>query len=226
MLQRIIDHWKAGDIHADLLAVEVCRLFLRQFNAVGSFLRLLMAFGSILLRSGSRHGFDDLGQGIQPFFLGLEPFQQARIRHRRRRLAVFLGLEAPVSIDLHEPAAEPVRHTQERFGPILRIQSAVDGVVASFTKSIQDIIDILREKAGALRDLDALGVRCLLGRGDLLIGQQLKNDPFSELAKLIDAGVGIGKEVCFRCLTQLRQVRPIGFQELKVRLHDRMPLYL
>ena len=69
-----------------------------------------------------------------------------------------------------------MRHAQERFGPILRIQSAVDGVVASFAKSIQDIIDILREKACALRDLDALGVRRLLSRCNFLIGQQLKND--------------------------------------------------
>ena len=147
LLQREVDHRQNGNLHVELFRRQIIgfrrgerQLFRCRFGLLPERLPGLIGDGRLNL----------CGLFSQEIALFL-PLPGLIISKRRfgasLRLVIGLRVKSPVSIHLHEPDAQAVRHAQKNPGPLFCIQAGVDRVVSGLPQSGQDVINAAREQA-------------------------------------------------------------------------------
>ena len=118
-------------------------------------------------------------------------------------------MEGPVSIHLHEPDAQTVRHAQKNPGLLLCIQARVDCVVSGLPQSGQDVINTAREQASPGQPADLIHLPGILGKRDSLKAAQLADKPLRKKPQLIDADIGVRVQVRLCARSQQSKIFPI-----------------
>ena len=147
LLQREVDRRQNGDLHMELFRRQIIgfwqgerQIFRRRFGLLPEQLPGLIGDG--------RLNFRGLFSREIARFLPLPGLTISKGRFGAAlRLAIGLWMEGPVSIHLHEPDAQTVRHAQKNPGPLFCIQARMDRVVSGLPQSGQDVINTARKQA-------------------------------------------------------------------------------
>ena len=130
----------------------------------------------------------------------LENCRQRNLREETIRHEEIFRCIIPVSVDLHEPFAEIMRHTKESFHTS-HLAAQESGIICRCFYGKNDIIDFFRQAFLSAQHSDALVAGQLPRHRDIFVFYHFAHDKLGELPKLAYAHFRRGVDAGFCCHT-------------------------
>ena len=191
LLHSIVDHRQNCHIHANGFITDTIRLLGSQRQFLGCLVCLLCTVIFCGIGSCGANLFHSSHQRIDLILLRLQQLYKVCVLRSIFRDLIFRGIESPVTVYLHQPAAEVEGKVQQGACPFLRIQPHMYCIVSCFAKGIEHIVNSLWQKVGIFQCTNPVCMGDLLRQVDFFEDTDLLCYTLGNNTDFINAGIGI-----------------------------------